>query len=190
MRRFLAAALLCRLAAPPLQAQDETSDASRRVEVQGPHVRADGADTRALLLDAAEKSATFRDLLERIDESDLIVYVRMQHFGALRLEGRIGFVSGAGAPGGGPRILLIELACPRSVDQQQATLAHELRHATEIGDAVWVTGPATLAEYYRRIGESASSSDHGIAFETAAARETASRVRREVSAALKLTHED
>ncbi len=157
--------------------------------VDRPHLRADGVEPRALVADAADRSATFRSLVDRIEASDLIVYVRMQHFSSSRLEGRIGFVAGASAAAGGPRILLIELACPRRSADQEATLAHELRHAAEIADAPWVDGPAALAGYYAAIGESGEVLDRGVAFETAAAREIATRVRREIASTLRSAHE-
>lgn len=177
----------CATAAVAVHAQPRM--ASQTV-VDGPRLRADGVEPRALVADAAERSATFRSLVDRIEGSDLIVYVRMQHFSSGRLEGRIGFVAGATAAAGGPRILLIELACPRRSADQEATLAHELRHAAEIADAPWVDGPAALARYYAAIGEGGEALERGVAFETAAARETALRVKRELTSALKLAHED
>ncbi len=154
-----------------------------------PHVRAEDPELRALVADTASRSATFRQLLDRLERSDVLVYVRTQHFLTTRLDGRIGFASGTGRPSG-LRILLIELACPRSSTAQAETLAHELHHATEIADAPWVRDTATLARYYRQIGETAVPQVHGLAFETLAAQVTAQRVKLELSTALKLAHED
>ena len=154
-----------------------------------PHVRCEDAGLRALVADARARSTTFRRLLDRIEQSDLIVYVRPQHFATNRLDGRIGFVSGTNGSTA-CRILLVELACPRTARAQVETLAHELHHATEIADASWVRDPASLAAYYGQIGETAVPAMHGLAFETAAAAATALRVRVELSTALKLAHED
>lgn len=154
-----------------------------------PHLRADAAELRALVADTRDRSATFRQLVDRIERSDVIVYVRAQHFATAHLEGRIGFVSGS-TGSAGPRTLLVELACPRTAASQAETLAHELHHAAEIADAAWVRDPASLATYYRRIGEETTPAGEGVAFETAAARQVALRVRRELTGALKLAHED
>lgn len=174
------------IAAAPAHAQSREPSLA---VVDGPHLRADGVEPRALVADAVDRSPTFRSLVDRVEGSDLIVYVRMEHFSSSRLEGRIGFVAGASAAAGGPRILLIELACPRRSADQEATLAHELRHAAEIADAPWVDGPAALARYYAAIGESGEVLDRGVAFETAAAREIARRVRREIASAPRSAHE-
>jgi hypothetical protein len=158
------------------------------LDAAAPHLRPDAAELRSIVADARERSATFRQLVERIERSDVIVYVRSQHFASSQLDGRIGFVRGSN-PAGAARILLVELACPRSLAVQAATLAHELHHASEIAEAPWVRDTATLAEYYRRVGEEATALGGGAAFETAGARATAQRVRLELSGALKLAHE-
>jgi hypothetical protein len=150
------------------------------LDAAAPHLRTDSAELRSLVADSRERSATFRQLVDRIQQSDLIVYVRAQHFPSPRLEGRIGFVNGATGTTGA-RILLVEIACPRTVAAQTETLAHELHHAVEIAGAVWVRDPESLEQYYRGIGEAAMPLGEGVAFETRAARETASRVRREIS---------
>lgn len=186
MRPLVVAALAGLLAAAPVALANPPLPPE--VALVGPHLRPDGFELRSLVADAADRSPTFRQLLDRLERSDLIVYVRVQHFPSAHLEGRIGFVTGAG-PRSGRRILLIELACPRTLTQQAATLAHELHHASEIADAPWVTGPGPLADYYRRIGEPAAAPGHGAAFETRAARDTAARVQREIAGGVKWSHD-
>lgn len=159
------------------------------LDATAPHLRPDSAELRTLVADARERSATFRQLVDRIERSDLLVYVRLQHFPTGRLEGRIGFVSGATAAPGA-RVLLVELACPRTSAAQAETLAHELHHAVEIADAAWVHDAASLEAYYRRIGEETAPLDQGVAFETPGARAIATRVRQELSHAPKVAHED
>ena len=142
------------------------------------HVRSDSADIRALIHDAAERSATVRELLEELDESNVIVYVQLRLFPSQLLDGRLGFISSTRRA----RFLAIELACPRTRDAQMATLAHELYHAVEIARAPWVVGADTLARYYETIGSVTNPSRDRLTFETEAARETALRVRRELMA--------
>jgi len=142
------------------------------------HVRSDAADIRALIHDAADRSPTVRALLEEIDRSNVIVYVRVRIFPSQLLEGRIGFIASTSRT----RFLAIELACPRTRDAQMATLAHELHHAVEIARAPWVVGADTLARYYETIGVVTDPGRDRLTFETEAARETAARVRRELMA--------
>jgi hypothetical protein len=150
------------------------------LDAAAPHVRPEGADLRALVANARERSATFREVADRLERSDVIVYVRAQHFPTARLDGRIGFVRGVTGRSGA-RVLLVELACPRTAADQTATLAHELHHAVEIADEPGVRDTVSLEAYYRRIGEETTALGEGMAFETVAARETALRVSRELA---------
>jgi len=149
------------------------------LDAAAPRVRPESPELRALVAAARARSATFRDLADRLERSDVIVYVRTRHFPSARLDGRIGFVRGS--RGAGPRLLLVELNCPRTAAAQTATLAHELHHATEIADAPWVTDPRTLATYYQQIGEETTPLGEGMAYETPQARRAAAQVAREVA---------
>jgi hypothetical protein len=162
--------MVCLLAAcAPAIAQDTLLHA---------HVRSDSAEIRALIHDAAERSPTVRALIDEIDQSNMIVYVNVRMFSSQLLEGRIGYVASTR----GTRFLAIELACPRTRDAQMTTLAHELHHAVEIARAPWVVSADTLARYYETIGVLTDPARDRLTFETEAARETASRVRRELMA--------
>ena len=79
------------------------------------------------------------------------------------------------------RFLAIELACPRTVDAQIATLAHELQHVVEIAHAPWVLSPRTLREYYEAIGMEVTAGAPGRMFETRAAAAVGELVRREMN---------
>jgi hypothetical protein len=144
------------------------------------HVRATTAPLQALIADTAEKSPTFRAMLDRLEASTVIVYVRLATLPTLTLDGRTAFLKVDAPTPGGPRLLVVELSCSRPILAQTATLAHELRHALEIADAPWVVGTATLAQYYAQIGFRLDPSGP-LRFETVAARETAAQVRRELA---------
>ena len=144
-----------------------------------PHVRPESADLRRLIADAADQSVTFRSLLNTIDRSDVIVYVRARLFPTETLEGRIGLLSAPGQT----RFLVIELACPRLRHAHMATLAHELQHAIEIAAVPWVTSAPTLATYYRQIGTPMNADSQSATFETAAARLIGQRVLAELQVA-------
>jgi len=142
-----------------------------------PHVRAESSEMRELIAETALRSPTFRALVDEIDGSDVIVYVRPRLLPSASLEGRIGFV----ASQAGTRFLAIELAVPRGRNEHMATLAHELQHAIEIARAPWVVGPATLARYYSQIGIAIANDPVAATFESEAARAVGARVRREIA---------
>jgi hypothetical protein len=138
-------------------------------------VRAESAYLRALIHHAADESPTVRALVDRLNRSDVVVYVRPARLSPT-LDGRTGLLSVAG----GVRYLVIELACPRSARVQSVTLGHELQHAVEIADAPEVVSARTLERFYSGIG--IPDGDPGRrTFETAAARAVGERVRRELT---------
>ena len=141
------------------------------------HVRSESADIRRMIAEAATRSATFRGLVDAIDETDVIVYVRIRQLPSQTLEGRTGFLGVTPKR----RFLAIELACPRTVDAQIATLAHELQHVVEIAHAPWVLSPRTLREYYEAIGMEVTAGPPGRMFETRAAAAIGEQVRREMN---------
>jgi len=143
------------------------------------HVRGTTREIQALIANLAEQSPTFRAMLDRLEHSTVIIYVRAAPLPSAILEGRLGFLTSNRAQPGA-RLLVIELACRRPLNAQAVTLAHELRHAVEVADAPWVVSPGTLAQYYTQIGMRVPATGGGSAFETLAAREAASRVQREL----------
>jgi hypothetical protein len=139
------------------------------------HVRAESAELRALIQRTADESPTVHALVDRLNRSNVVVYVRPARLSPT-LDGRTGLLSVAG----GVRYLVIELACPRIAFVQSVTLAHELHHAVEIANAPEVVSAATLERFYSGIGM--ADGDPGRrTFETAAARAVGERVRREMT---------
>jgi hypothetical protein len=167
MRRALFVACLL-LTAAPARAQTAASV---------PHLRTGAADLRTLLRTTAAASPALQALVERLEGSDLIIYIEIRALPA-SLDGRIGWIGAAG----GMRFLKIEIACARLAAVQATALAHELRHALEIADAPWIDGPAALARHYARIGTESGGADR-LMFETDAARLFGIRVRKEIAAA-------
>ena len=142
-----------------------------------PHVRGATLDAALLLDEARARSATVRELLDRLEHSDLLIYVRYEWFSSASLRGRIGFV----ATGHEQRLFAIEIDCRRARPDQIAALGHELRHAVEIADAPSVWDARSLAALYASIGELTGYNSFGDTYETAAAAETGRRVRSEVA---------
>jgi hypothetical protein len=146
-----------------------------------PHLRTEGPDLRTLLRSTAAASPALQALVERLERSDLIVYIATRQLPD-SIEGRIGWIGAAG----GVRFLKIEIACARPTNAQAAALAHELRHAAEIADAPWIDGSAALAQHYTRIGSRSGGADR-LMFETDAARSFGERVRHELAAAARVS---
>ncbi len=167
MTRAGAIAVSLLLAGIPMTAQEPTAPA--------PHLRGETADLRLLIRSAAVASPTLRALVNRIERSDLVVYVTLQPL-PRDLDGRIGWL----ARHGSTRFLKIELACPRGPAALAAALAHELRHAVEIADAPEVNDVAGLERLYSAIGFGSGSYGQ-VTFETTAARSAGARVRREIA---------
>src|SRR5437867_9600909 len=113
-----------------------------------PHLRPDTRDARLFVDEALARSAVIRELVDRLNESDVTVYVRFRAFSEIGLEGRLRLVAATNLQ----RYVLIELACVRPRVFQIATFAHELFHALEIAGAPSIVNNATLAAYYERVG--------------------------------------
>jgi hypothetical protein len=128
---------------------------------------------RQLVARGAQRSATFRHLLEQVAATDLIVYVDVNPFHDLRLEGALRFVGTSD----GVRYVIVWVRSTRFEDKVIATLAHELRHAVEVGGAPEVRSQRALARLYEAIGHS----DHRGHVESDAAQAVARRVARELS---------
>lgn len=151
-----------------------------------PHVRPESAALAALLDQLLARSATARALVDRLDRSDVVVYVRHRAFTETTLDGRTGFVHSEKPT----RYLIVELACTRPLIDQLTTLGHELQHAVEIAEAAGVDGPRRLAAYFSRIGVRTSTTYDAVTFETERAREVSMLVRRELSTGnVRSTHE-
>jgi hypothetical protein len=127
-----------------------------------------------LIADAAARSATIRSLIERIDRSDLIVFVRCVAFMQPAVAGRLMFLGAAA----GHRFLLIEIRIPAVWHTQAGVVGHELQHAVEVAGAPNIRSQADMAAHYARTGVPVSAKP--AAFETEAARRTGLQVLREL----------
>jgi hypothetical protein len=165
--RFLVTATLL-VGTSPAHAQDEWTPP--------PHVRSGSPELIALVDQASRRSPRVRDLIDELEQSDVVVYLRFRSFDTTSLDGRLTFLSKAG----GRRYVVVELACGRIRLAQIATLGHELQHAVEIARAPSVVDAKTMASHYARIGTRMDSSEHGQTFETQDARDTGTCVRREM----------
>jgi hypothetical protein len=169
IRRALVIAATILVIAAAAQAQTPAAEAI-------PRVRPETAEARALLDELLARSPTAQRLVDHLQESDVIVYVRYRWFATESINGHIGLASARPRH----RYLIIELACRRTRLQQLETLGHELRHAVEIADEASVTNSSSLSAFYRRIGQFVTGAGTLEAFETTAAAETGHQVRSEL----------
>jgi len=143
-----------------------------------PHLRPVTQNLRALTAQAASRSLIVRQLIEQLDQSSVIVYLRHRVFGQTAVDGHIGLLSASSTH----RFLVIELACDRSELTQMATLAHELQHALEIAGEPSVVDVPSLMRFYTRIGSALQPMGVTMTFETRAAATTGARARHELLA--------
>jgi hypothetical protein len=137
-----------------------------------PRLRGTSPKETRIIDDLLSRSATARRLLERIEATDLIVYVELRaDLTGARACTR--FVSAT--PGG--RFLRVIVSAMSTPIERTALLGHELQHVLEIGLDPGVRDNDSLRRLYAQIGEDRRAR---FAFETTAAREIGERVRREL----------
>jgi hypothetical protein len=139
-----------------------------------PHVRILESCRPSLVTQATRLSPTVHELVDQLERSDLVVYVRCTAFKDSSITGRLSFLGSVSDR----RYVVIELKLHEQYSSQIAILAHELQHAVEVASAPQVRSSETMAEHYRKIGIAVD--DHPMIFETAAAREVGERVHREL----------
>ena len=176
MRTLLALFVGCFLSASAVAAQDigafEPREAWReaRIRPQDPRL----AD---LIRTGISRSATFRDIVKRIEAGNLIVYVSLSPTMRASLAGKLTWMTKSGMF----RYVRATINTEQSADQMIATLAHELQHALEVAGDETVIDQRSLAGLYKRIGRP-STTGVTAGFETVAAQETGLQVRRELVA--------
>jgi hypothetical protein len=122
-----------------------------------------------------ERSPTFRLIVERIEQSDVIVHVTCSNFRSLLLAGRTALVSG----GPDVRYLRVEILCSQGEPALVTIVAHELQHVLEIASTPDVVDDRSFVRLFRSIGFSTCLSAGLEQFETSAAITTGDRVRAE-----------
>lgn len=104
------------------------------------------ADARAarVLAIGTRESATFRRLVDRLDASDLLVYISVEAFTHDPYQSTLRFVAAAGDR----RYVRIELQARNTDKALVEWLGHELQHAVEVADHVEIRSVEQLARYY------------------------------------------
>jgi hypothetical protein len=151
-----------------------------------PHVRPETPATRSLLQELTARSGTARALVDELDHSRVIVYVRHRLFTSMVLDGRTGLLQSEGPT----RFVIVELACGRTRLDELVTLGHELTHAVEIARAPLVVDARSLSAHFSRIGMRTSGMTENATYETAAAIEMSTLLRKElIGSAVRTTHD-
>ena len=114
----------------------------------GLRIRPQDQRTTQTLRDGMARSETFRRLVDRIEASNVFVYVSVSPFIKSSLSGQLTWMTQAGPY----RYLRATLSADQTSDQLIATLAHELQHAVEVVGDDLVVSEQTLVALYKRIG--------------------------------------
>jgi hypothetical protein len=140
------------------------------------HIRTTDRRLIRLLRDGVRGSETFRRLVGRLRQSDVIVYLECGGTTGSP-GGRLTFVSTAA----NWRYVHVQVARLPSADTQIALIGHELQHAVEVADAPDVVDLPSLAREYQRIGFPSPRLAPGVSFDSSAAVDAGYRVLLEMS---------
>jgi hypothetical protein len=142
-------------------------DIMRRIRSEDPRVR----DAFAF---GVARSASFRDLVRRVEARDVIVYIEMDQQLRGRLAGRMRWVISTKAA----RYVRVSINPELTGFHFVATLAHELQHVVEVGDAPTVIDEPSLSAFYRHVGSERRARSE--AWDTDAAKLAGEVVRKEL----------
>ena len=168
MRMLLTVALLAAVLNPAVNAA--MPDGGQKLRPQ---------DARIVLAikEGSARSATFKALIDRIEASDVIVYVAINPLIKSTLSGALTWMTSAGEF----RYVHASIAPDLPFDQMISSIAHELHHAVEVIEDASVVDEKSLVAMYRKIGlPSRAAGSSG--WETLAAQRTGTQVRRELVA--------
>jgi len=146
--------------------------------VRDPHLRSVEVELIADLEIGVRVSPTFRQLVARLEASDIVVYLMFDGSLAPHTDGHVSLMAMAG----GRRYLRLSIDRHTAGCQRLAILGHELQHAVEIAEAADAVDQASMVSLYRRIGFR-SARGRPESFDSRLAIETGRQVRREVLAA-------
>lgn len=149
-------------------------------------VRSESPLLRTVIANARDYSVTFQSLLERIEQSDVIVFLTCHRFEV----GALGGQTALTVAHPGVRYLRVQVACQQSEQLLVAIVAHELQHVVEIAANVSVVDEQTFRRLFSAIGFQSCLSPSGDQFETTAAIETGDRVRMEYRSQSKIAKEE
>ena len=116
--------------------------------ITDPRIRAIDHELRDALTDGVRVSPTLRRLVEELEASDLVIYLKFDRAPTRNASGHIAFLTATA----GRRYFQISIDRRNMGCQRIAIVGHELQHALEIADEPLVVDEASLAALYQRIG--------------------------------------
>jgi hypothetical protein len=143
----------------------------------GPRVRPYDTRIATLLLDGLRRSAYLGSLVDRIEASDVIVYLELQPRLDRRLAGCLTWLTSVG------KYRYVRASINSELPPQAliAAIGHELQHVIEVIENPSVTGPESLLTLYKRIGSGGPPGSPVL--DTQAARDAGALVRKDLRAA-------
>jgi len=144
--------------------------------IDKPNIRITDPWLRQLFAAGMSTSPTLRSLVERLDGTDVVVYLQPDPHGSTGIAGRLTFLSTVA----GTRYLVIRLTPLRSAVQQVAMIGHELQHAVEVADQPGIVDAESMYREYMRIGYPNGSTTSGVAVDTKAAIDVGDRITDEL----------
>jgi len=143
-------------------------------QIANPKARVRPMQTRigTLIATGMDRSATFRQLVRRIETSDVIVYIEARHDLRAGVGASMRFVTRSATD----RFLRIQLNGDYSNHTLVALLGHELQHVVEVAEQPEVQSADDLRAFYRRTGVRTGPDS----FDSEQARETGYQVRAEL----------
>lgn len=137
---LILAAALASSPARSVNAESLWNQAPQSCQVRSADHRINGAVEQGL-----RDSATFRALVDRINASDVVVYLAADVNGLpTGVDGRLTFLSAAG----GFRYVVVHVNSRLSTPRLVALIGHELQHAREIADTVAIIDALSMAREY------------------------------------------
>jgi hypothetical protein len=147
-------------------------------EANDTHIRMLDARFAPRVATGVRGSPTFRDLVTRLNKSDVVVYVQCDQGLRPGLDGQTSFLAAAG----GRRYVIVRMASSLSTYRFIATLGHELQHAVEIAGLSAVVDQQSLARAYEEIGyATAYTTPRARTFDSHGAVESGERIRTELN---------
>jgi hypothetical protein len=155
--------------------------AATRADAGGPqdinrHLRPADRTDAALVNESLTRSATVRDLVARLNATDVVTYVTAAPCGQYERDSSIHFV------GRSPyqRFMVIKVNDALPLDRQIALVGHELQHALDMAPASWIIDSFRMNQYFALAGWKDSGLKPG--FETTTAMRTERKVGQEAAA--------
>jgi len=143
-----------------------------------PHIRVEDERLGPLLDYGRRHSLLLQAQIDRLEASDVVVYVRCEPRLPRGLTGRLSFVGKSA----GTRYVLVRVGYMGNRLRQIALIGHELRHAVEVADTPAIVDAASLQKEYARLGwvNRLASVGGAIAFETSQAVQAGEHILREL----------